>query len=197
MIDDTIKTIPYKGYTIKIRPDSDPMSPREWDNLGTMVCFHRNYSLGDEHEFKDPEELQEYFKEIKDKAVIIKLWLYDHSGITISCGESNPFSCRWDSGIVGYIFVTHEKIKENYGNISKESIKIVEDHLKHEVEAYDQFLQGNIVGYEISSPDDDDTDSCWGFYSVEEAISEAKGIIDYRINKEYPLLAVMEKGEST
>ena len=37
----------YKGYTIAIDYDSDPSNPREWDNFGTMVCFHRRYALGD------------------------------------------------------------------------------------------------------------------------------------------------------
>lgn len=38
----------YKGYTIEIRQDELAGSPREWDNLGTMVCFHRRYNLGDD-----------------------------------------------------------------------------------------------------------------------------------------------------
>lgn len=37
----------YKGYTIKIYHDEDAESPRDWDNLGEMVCFHRRYNLGD------------------------------------------------------------------------------------------------------------------------------------------------------
>ena len=32
--------IEYKGYTIKVKLDEDNESPREWDNLGTMTCFH-------------------------------------------------------------------------------------------------------------------------------------------------------------
>ncbi|GFD77265.1 hypothetical protein KUL118_01270 [Tenacibaculum sp. KUL118] len=37
-----------KDITIKIERDGDIESPREWDNVGTMVCWHRRYNLGDE-----------------------------------------------------------------------------------------------------------------------------------------------------
>jgi len=52
-----------KGARLEILIDTDPESPRTWDNLGTMVCFDHDYKLGDkEHRFSravadgDPEE---------------------------------------------------------------------------------------------------------------------------------------------
>lgn len=51
---DAIEIIEYEGYNIKIIPDDSPFSPREWDNVGTMVCWHRNYNLGDEHSYSYP-----------------------------------------------------------------------------------------------------------------------------------------------
>ena len=43
-------------YKLKIIRDTDPADPREWDNLGTMVCFHSRYNLGDEQPRSDPNE---------------------------------------------------------------------------------------------------------------------------------------------
>lgn len=40
----------YRGCTIRIEQDDNPESPREWDNVGTMVCFHDRYNLGDVQE---------------------------------------------------------------------------------------------------------------------------------------------------
>ena len=41
----------YRGYTIRLVPDPDPENPREeWDNVGTMRCWHRRYNLGDRPE---------------------------------------------------------------------------------------------------------------------------------------------------
>ncbi|MHC4619185.1 MAG: hypothetical protein ACYTEQ_15685 [Planctomycetota bacterium] len=33
---------------VRIEQDPDAESPREWDNLGIMVCFHGRYTLGDD-----------------------------------------------------------------------------------------------------------------------------------------------------
>ncbi|MEN3005965.1 hypothetical protein [Dehalobacterium formicoaceticum] len=46
-----------KPYTLFLRDDTDVESPRESDTcFGTMVCFHRRYSLGDKHDYSSPEE---------------------------------------------------------------------------------------------------------------------------------------------
>ena len=36
------------GLTVEIYADDSPESPREWSNLGVMLCGHRRYNLGDE-----------------------------------------------------------------------------------------------------------------------------------------------------
>ena len=44
-------------YTLYIHQDTDPLSPREdADNFGTMVCFHKRYSLGDPHFYEDKND---------------------------------------------------------------------------------------------------------------------------------------------
>ena len=45
-----------KDVAVLIQWDEYPKSPREWDNLGTMVCFHRDYKLGDQHNHKYPQD---------------------------------------------------------------------------------------------------------------------------------------------
>ena len=179
-------------------------SPREWDNLGTMVCFHGRYNLGDKHEYSKPRDffldlLSEHENELLagacpdvlsrlfyywknhdgandalclellnmaeelthsqlgdafpadklgqviakddpawlwemveeelspgdlrdivedlDKYIILPLFLYDHSGITMSTG---PFSCPWDSGQVGWIYAPKQKFIEETGYTKEE-----------------------------------------------------------------------------
>ena len=44
-------------YTLIIEQEDDPPNPRvEWDTFGKMICWHRRYSLGDEHDFDSPED---------------------------------------------------------------------------------------------------------------------------------------------
>jgi hypothetical protein len=185
--------IKYKGYDITIEPDNEPESPRAWDNLGIMVCWHNKYDLGDHKADKpDTDEFgswDEIAKELRDNygaVVILPLFLYDHSGITM---RTTPYGDKWDSGQVGFIYTTGDKIKENYGvkKITKTTITRVEKTLKAEVGTYDQYLTGDVWGYTITK---DKTcehcghtehamqDSCWGYYGQEDALSEARAIVD-------------------
>ena len=36
-----IDTVEYRGHTIKVYPDDNPGNPRDNDNLGKMVSWHR------------------------------------------------------------------------------------------------------------------------------------------------------------
>ena len=199
-------------------------SPREWDNLGTMVCFHGRHNLGDKHDYKFPEdffldllddshdelvandgftsrlyyfwkqeivdngdladglaiqflgiiedetypklgdefpaarfgrmiaegnsvwideflddaeegELQDILDSL-DKYIILPLYLYDHSGITMSTG---PFSCPWDSGQVGWIYAPKQKFIDETGYTEAElfstdphRVPVIGEHVKIE-----------------------------------------------------------------
>jgi hypothetical protein len=170
----------YKGYTIKIEFDTDPENPiKEWDMLGTFACFHRDYDLSNTKQFSDSDDLQDFLKE--NENISLPLYLYDHSGITISTG---PFSCQWDSGQVGIIFVTLEKIREEYKckRITKKIREQVLNTLECEVKTFDDYLVGNVYGFTIEDSEGNHIDSCWGFYGYEgikDMISECKGTIDY------------------
>lgn len=48
---DVIEKIEDHGIVLKIRPDTDPSNPRDDDNAGTMVCFHKRYRLPNESDF--------------------------------------------------------------------------------------------------------------------------------------------------
>ncbi len=180
---DVFKTIPLGDHQFKIIRDADPMSPREDDNLGTMACFHSNYQLGDKHEeiwkndreqtWQNAQEFKKWIGEEKDAGRVIglPLHLYDHSGITM---RTKPFHCPWDSGQVGWIYVTKERVIEEYGNFSEASQATALRCLQGEVETYDQYLMGDIYGFILEGPVCDhecscdvqreQVDSCWGFY---------------------------------
>jgi hypothetical protein len=243
--------IEYKGYGIEIVHDDTELNPREdFDPLGTMICFHRRYNLGDKHNWKTPDEAMrglaiaadetvqdriefwedgkrwrklanlenkqkfelgkkvftapdaanEKIKELiqstlKKHYVILPLYLYDHSGITISTG---PFSCPWDSGQVGFIYITKKKACQEYGRkrLGRANRKKLISYLKQEVETYDQFLTGDVHGYHVHrlnsegeiEDDDDILDSCYGYFGSNwednGLFESAKGAIDYEIRKE-------------
>jgi len=72
----------YKGYTIQIAYDNDcPESPRDWDNLGTMACWHDRMWLGD-----NAEEIQKY-----EPVEWMRRELYDYKNKI----EKNPIFKEW------------------------------------------------------------------------------------------------------
>ena len=185
------------NYLIRTYYDNSPESPREWDNLGTMVCFHGRYSLGDKHDYNSDDyngwdEMEKDIIKRENVGVILPLYLYDHSGITIS---TSSFSCPWDSGQIGFIFISKKKMLEEYGGkiVTQKLKEKVTEYLKGEVETYDQYLQGDIYGYKIfkvtecdyGHEHEEELGSCWGFYGEENCLDEAESIVKYYIeNKE-------------
>lgn len=98
-----------------------------------------------------------------EQYVILDLYLYDHSGLTMN---TTGFSCPWDSGQVGFIYMSNSTAE-------KEGIKDIEACLKAEVEEYDQYLRGEVYGY-VLKENGEEPDSCWGFYGyTPEQLAEA------------------------
>lgn len=152
---------------LEIKQDIDPESPRNWDNLGKMICFHGRYDLGDKHTMK-MEEAKALYAKMEKQGVVFPLYLYDHSGLTISTA---PFSCPWDSGQVGFIYADKEAIRKNWGikAVSKKHLEQTASILQSEVKTYDQYLTGDVYGYVITDEEGEVVDSCWGFYGEDEA----------------------------
>lgn len=159
---------------IFIEPDTDPENPRTPDMLGTMVCFHGRYNLGDDHDIKHGDfiswdRMMEHLRRVLGATHVLPLFLLDHSGITMN---TTGFSCPWDSGQVGFIYATAETIAET-GVRAEE----VEEQLRAEVKIYDQYISGDVWEYVIKDEDGNDLESCCGFYgreSAEEAAKEAE-----------------------
>ena len=166
---------------------------KEWDNACHMVCWHRRYDLGDEMPREDPDEwLRDHLASIKagyregDRktrnkpclddlnrtelveryriyGLIQPLYLYDHSGISISMGSfiGRAQHAAWDSGQVGWIYISNDEIVHEWmgDNIScpitDEAMQHARDCMKAEVQVYDDYLTGSVYGYVIKDPDDE------------------------------------------
>lgn len=180
-------SITYRGREITIEQDDSPESPREWDNGGTLVCWHRRYDLGDKHDHS-PEGFREWWAENGKGGICLPVYLYDHSGLRIKVGSFQGLlpqgHAEWDSGQVGWIYATRETILKEWGTskrVSPKARKLAENCLRSEIEAYDQYLSGDVYGYTAGD------DSCWGFYGYDYCLQEAKGIVDYQIKKSLKL----------
>ncbi len=186
-----IKQEEYKGYTIKIVLDENPIEPRKeyQDCLTKMIMFHKRYSLGDKHIFRpsdynNQEELEEAIRKEYNPVVMNPIRMYAHSGIALSLGNTYPFDCPWDSGFVGWILIAREDALKEFSTkrITKKNKEQCENILKNEFDTYNAYVQGNVYGYVVEDAHGNETDSCWGYYGeTEYPIEEAKGIIDWHV----------------
>jgi hypothetical protein len=171
--------------TLKIYSDYNAESPRTaWDNMCQMICFHKRYLLGDKHDI-DHNDYDSYDEMMQANTlvhdIVVPLYLYDHGNISISTGA---FSCRWDSGQVGYAIIKTADIIENYGDDRPANRKLALQCLEAEVETYNDYLTGAIFGFEVVEIEECNLghkhenviDSCWGFYGYDH---DKSGLFDH------------------
>jgi hypothetical protein len=192
-------------YTLEVEQDDCPMDPRDEDNLCTMICWHRHYKLGEKHDYdcvdelferlcyevlhKDDDEIyglhwQDMFNMLNESNLILikPINMYEHSGITVSTSNVYPYNDRWDSGVVGFIYVTKKIIFDQCGCITEDNWKERADkYIEGEMETYDQYLRGDVYGFTLTKivtkqdkcphcgiireyEEEVEEDSCWGFY---------------------------------
>lgn len=105
---------------------------------------------------------------LSDSYAVLPLYLYDHSGITIN---TTGFSCPWDSCQIGWIYVSHEDIKKEYGALTPETVQKAENLLRSEVKEYNYYLTGQCYGFRLYE-NGKEIDSCWGFLGDLEDVKE-------------------------
>jgi len=105
----------------------------------------------------------------EDVAIAIPLSLYDHSGITISHGTPTDV---WDSGLVGVHYMTRETLDREFAGDETKARACMDAELL----TYDQYLRGNVWGFEVMDRAGRLQDSCWGFYGDE---LEETGMLEY------------------
>ena len=131
------------------------------------------------------------------KVVMLPLFLYDHSGLRMKVGSFQGLlpqgHAEFDSGQVGFIYITYEGIKKEYGGkrVTRAMLKKVEKYLGCEVDTYDDYLSGNVHGFMIR-PERDDGEvedwegGCWGFFGNAKdsgLLDQAKDEVDHTIEE--------------
>jgi hypothetical protein len=156
-------TLP-EGGRVAVEYDTDPGSPRSWDNLGTLALLDRcRYCFGDEALPRD--EVLALLR--RPDLIALPVYIYDHSGITIN---TTGFSCPWDSGMVGVIYVSRDAVRREWNKkaISPKLLDQVRKSLRGEIAVLDQYLTGQVYGFRVYDPEGEEVDSCWGFYGEPE-----------------------------
>ena len=118
--------------------DTDPPHPREHSEpITTIAAWHRRFELSDEPKHRTPDEFQlhlwsQVIPDIQDHGAqrfsalphrlrttlnnqdypgfLNSIYIYNHSAIKLSTA---PFNDTFDSGWVGWIYITPDGMKEN------------------------------------------------------------------------------------
>lgn len=170
-------------YTTTIYADNDSANnPRDWENLGKMFCFHKRYVLGDKNEltssqFNGWDEMESYLR--KQYSVVLPMFMYDHSGVALS---TSSFSCRYDSGQIGFIVASREEVLKCFGvkRLTKKVLESVAKALKGEVELYSHYVNGDVFSYTVEDEDGDVIGGCGGIIGRENLLEEIP--TEYREN---------------
>ena len=103
-------------------------------------------------------------KVISEKYITLPLYLMDHSGLAM---QTTSFNDPWDSGQVGWIYVSKEDALKEFGGEKMTGAlrKKAEDLMRSEVAAYDSYLRGECYGFELYK-NGELTDSCWGLWAT-------------------------------
>ncbi len=190
-----VEELEYGDLLIQIVVDELPLDPREFSVVGHIVHWHKRYNFGEDirDQMEDlanvlagePEphnnlldKTKEWLRETRDAVVILPLYLLDHGILRLN---TSGFASRWDSGQVGFIYATREKVTREYGRIDEGILAAVGRLLRQEVKEFDQFLTGQVYGYRILNPEGELIEDCYGFYGdtdycKQEALTSAKYI---------------------
>ncbi len=172
---DALRTFRHAGRQVEIHQDVDAESPRDmFDNLSTLVGWHRRTTVGDKKvEPCTEKELRAQVRAEGDTVLaILPLHLYEHGGMSVSTGA---YSDTFDSGQVGWAYVTRSRAKRMGCTGRKYGKAWLEKAIRSEVRDYDSYLTGAVYGFIIRGREGEVLESTWSYIGdIEDCASDAR-----------------------
>lgn len=154
-----IKLEEMNDYFFNIRQYSWTDSPREGREDSKLAIYHKRHNFVNETQFNTDNygswhELKQAFIADEAIAVILPVYMYEHSGYVFS---TTPFGCKFDSGQVGYIFMTKSKAYEIFKckRLSKSLIAKINEWLISDVSDYSYWCNNEVYDYILVDKDYD------------------------------------------
>lgn len=186
-----VETYQRNGWTVKIDYDEgSSFDPHADMTPACQFLFeHKRYTLPNDagvnlDDFSTEQELMEHLEDIEGALVIKHVYMYEHSGVALSVSNDRyPFTDPWDSGTLGLAYVTRKNWADTQGTEwtgSQDQLDKARSLIEAEVDVYGKWLNGEVFGYRIIDPvDDEEVDSCWGIIGYEYVEEEANMSADH------------------
>lgn len=158
-MNDFIKTINLpSGRTLNIgyEYEYEWFNPlKEYDRIETIITTSNRYFEGDEIISDDWED--EKLEIEADGGIVVPLYMYVHSGVALSLGGFND---PWDSGCVGFCYVTREKLEEEYkGYTLEKAQECAQKCIEGDIEILNRYLSGEVYYAELNDKNGENLDS--------------------------------------
>ncbi len=168
---EAFESFEHAGFTVELHTDEDPMSPAEWDTLGTLYEFGRAQWNGMQDAPGDVDEAHDrnragltvrYLAARGEVAVLVQFQDYGSSGCRLLALDDDD-----DEIATGYISTTRKRIDELGVPAGDERRQLL-----GEIKEWDSYFQGEVVGYVVRESVQtlsganvgEVVHSVWGFY---------------------------------
>lgn len=209
----TVAVFNVENLRVRVVSDEDPHNPRiDYENIARFALSHRRYDLGDSArtlgftfrptDFDGWDEVESWLVEEQKPLIILPVSMHDHGGISLSLGVSRG----WDSGQVGFAYVTREDMERGWGKecvaamTDEERLERARKCIEGDLECYSAYLEGDVWGFIIEEEKGCDhcghsewreVESCWNFYGTKDATNAgrdtAEAILQHRRAKQEQL----------
>ena len=165
-----VQDFQHANQRVQIHIDLNPINPLvDFDTAVTLAYWGNRYTFGNKHiQRQTKEELLES-QQHDPILAILPLYAYVHGESSVS---TSPYSCPWDSGQAGWAYITQSGA--DLMGYQGYSVCQLEEIIKSEVKTFDAYLSGQVFGYQILDSSLEVLDDCWGYFSLEDCVSEAK-----------------------
>ena len=195
-----------REYTIKLWHDPDCEDPLTNDegvfithDKGSRANYGNEPCSEEEHEqigrrielYLDPEGAKatalakalrddDEDEELGEPLIGLPVYVYEHGQVSM---RTRAFSCPWDSGQSGFIYITEKTALSWQGGkrMTKAKLANVLKSLESVVETYGQWCNGETYFYTVEDETGEQVDDigCGGYIGHEYAIEEAKRDVEH------------------
>jgi len=167
---DTLKEKKIGDYLIRVVPDEyNDDNPNDWCDDNFLLSEQPSFSVTKDG--FDPVEINDNGEKLTGYHVF-RCFAYIHGGVALSVQSHNFPDARWDVSFVGYWVIKRQK-----GNwTKKQALKTA----KNLCDTWNNILSGSACGFKIYELDNNietKIESVWGFYDVDECMSEAESFV--------------------
>lgn len=170
-----------KRFTIEYNNENADIGEVREFAAGTILTTDNRYWTGDEVIGCDIDEneVEGFLNDIiKNGGVVLPITAYIHSGFTVWHSEFNHKPTdKWDSGIIGWSYMTAERIQHEYKAVNDETRQRAKKLLDGELKDIDCLLQGEVYLGCLRDQNGDIEDIIGGFWGFDELKNLASEIL--------------------